>query len=165
MDGLLDIVRELTSADAQMPAVRPESSISRLHAKHHALARYIALDYSIEDAAIIAGYSPSGARSLLDDPTFNNLVEFYRGENADRALELGFKLKGLSNEAVEFLLEKFTDEEQRAKLTVNQAIEISKMTLDRTGHAPQTNSNVNVNINLADRLEAARKRVKVIEHE
>lgn len=167
MEIVFDIARELGQGDlarvGSMRATSAVSSISRLHAKHHALARYLALDYSMSDAAHIAGYSVSAAGALAGDPTFESLVDFYRGEHADKALELSLKINGLAKEAVDLLTEKLTEDDQRAKITVGQALEIAKLSLDRSGYAPQTKTEVNVNVNIADRLDAARKRMKTID--
>ena len=44
-------------------------------------------------------------------------------------------------------------------MTTGQLLDIVKMGADRTGHGPQTTAtNLNVNVDIAAKLEAARKR-------
>ena len=58
---------------------------------------------------------------------------------------------------------------EEKKISVGQLMELTKLGADRTGHGPQSSTNLNVRVDLADRLKAARQRVlergqQVIEH-
>lgn len=153
-------VKELTREDlAMLGAERGTQAppIKRLRERHHALARALAGGMSDTEAALITGYDISRVSILKSDPTFRELLEFYR-ENVDaQYAQLHEVLAGLSVDAAEHLRERL--EEQPEDVSIGQLVEIVKMAADRTGHGPQSSSvNVSIHANLADRLEAARRR-------
>ena len=153
------VVRELVATDlvllSQEKGSKP-SAIKRITERHHALARNIASGMSISEAAALQGYSLSRVSILQGDPAFKELLAFY-GEDANRPYrDLHVRLSGLAMDAAEELSVRL--EEEPEKVTVNQLMELTKLGADRTGFGPQT-SQLNVNVDLAGRLEAARKRV------
>ena len=167
----LHIARELTEADvarlaqtrASVPQVR--GPIERLTQKHHLLARYLAKGFSAQEASILSGHSPGYANTLKGDPTFEDLVAFYMDEREDVMEVLRAKLNGISMAAMDEIMERLADDEVRSKMTLAQLESFIKTTADRIGLGPQTKTETNVTVGIADRLEAARKRMKVIEHE
>ena len=155
------VVRELDKADIVLLAQEKgsvPSAIKRLSERHHALARNIASGMSPGEAAVLQGYSASRVSILQGDPAFKELLAFYR-EDAQRPYrDLHNRLSGLALDAAEELSLRLEDEPE--KVSIGQLVELTKMGADRTGHGPQTSSmNLNVNVDLAGRLEAARKRV------
>lgn len=158
------VVRTLTRTDLPLLVEVKGSKapvLKRLSDRHHALARHLAQGTPPGEAAIICGYDNSRVSILLDDPTFKELMEFYRSDLDRTYRGLHEKLFSLSMDAADLLDEKLQDEEERKKISIGQALEIVKMGADRTGYGPQaTNTNVNVNVDLANRLQAARERVK-----
>jgi hypothetical protein len=164
-----EVVRELDRADLVLLSaergVKP-SAVKRLTERHHALARTIANgSMKLGDAAVLHGYTLSRVSILQGDPAFQELLEFYRGE-ADRPYrDLHVRLSGLATDAAEELAVRLeedmqTEEIKEKKISVGQLMEITKLGADRTGHGPQTsNMNLNLNVDMAGRLEAARKRV------
>jgi hypothetical protein len=160
------VVRELDAADLVLlsseKGVKP-SAIKRLTERHHALARNLASGMPIGEAAVLQGYSLSRVSILQNDPAFNELLEFYR-EDAQRPYrDLHNRLSGLSMDAAEELASRLEEDMQAEdtkdkKVSIGQLLEITKMGADRTGFGPQSTS-VNFNVDLAGRLEAARKRV------
>lgn len=151
------VVRELTPTDLAAPKAKV-STIKRLSDRHHALARSVAAGLSNIECAAIHGYTPSTVSSLKGDPAFQELVEFYHAK-ADAAMaDLHVRLSGLSAIAAAILLERL--EENPEKFSAEELRELLKLGADRTGHGPQSkNTQVNINVNLADRLQAARQRV------
>ena len=113
------------------------------------------------DAALACGYVISRVSILKSDPAFQELLVFYR-EDTDRAYrDMHERMAGLSRDAVDELharLESDIEAEEK-KISVGQLLEIAKMGADRTGHGPQSSQTVNVNVGIANRLEAARRRV------
>jgi hypothetical protein len=49
-------------------------------------------------------------------------------------------------------------EDPDAAVPIGTRLEIAKFAADRIGHAPQVNTQVNINVDLSGRLERARKR-------
>lgn len=155
------VVRELDRADLVLLATEKgskPSAIKRITERHHALARSLAGGMKESDAAPLHGYSISRVSILKGDPAFKELLEFYR-EDAQRPYrDLHTRLAGIAIDAVEELSNRL--EEEPEKVTNGQLMEMAKLGADRTGHGPQTSSfNINANVNLASRLEEARKRV------
>lgn len=152
--------RELTAADLALLAsergVKP-TPIAQLRERHHALARCLAGGMSNAEASVITGYDPSRISILKSDPLFSKLVDDYKtmssGITADfveRANILGLTVVNRLQEAAE---------NEESPLSPATLLEIAKFAADRTGNAPTTKTqNVNVNVNLGDRLRAARER-------
>lgn len=164
------VVRELQQADLAVleteRGVKPQA-LTRLRERHHALARALASGMTEGEAAAVTGYDNSRISILKSDPAFQELLSFYRADVNAKYVEMHEILAGMSKDAALLLREKLEDEPD--DLSVNQLLEITKMGADRTGHGPSsTSTQVNVHVNMADRLEAARQRIakaKVIEHE
>lgn len=167
-------LRQLTEADLALLAtergVQP-SAIKRISDRHHALARCLAAGLSVPDACAITGYTPSRVSVLKGDPSFEELVSFYREGKGEKVEDLADKLVQVARDAVGILQDRM--ELEPDAIDVGTLIDLAKFGADRTGHGPQSRTtNVNVHVNLADRLSAARKRVSspptegpVIEHE
>lgn len=154
-------VRELDRADLALlgeeKGVKP-SAIKRLSFRHHSLARCLASGMKPGEAAVQCGYCISRVSILQDDPAFKELVQFYEVKVEQQYVDLHQRLSGLAQDAMEELQERLENEPE--KLSVGQLMELSKMGADRIGYGPQTSqTNVNFNVDLAGRLEAARKRV------
>lgn len=162
------VVRELDRSDLILldteKGSKP-SAVKRITERHHALARNLANGMSEQEAATFCGYSSSRISILKSDSAFKELLEFYR-EDAQRPYrDLHARLAGLSMDAAEELAFRLEDDMQTEelkdkKLTVGQLMEITKLGADRTGHGPSS-SQLNINVDLAGRLEAARKRVAI----
>lgn len=143
---------ELTAIDAMKP-------LTRLNYKHQLLARYIAKGYALEQASMLSGYSLHGARMVERDPSFQDLVKYYAGELEEYKEMLIVKLQAVSMEAVDELLERFSRDELREKMSIGQLEALIKLGSDRLGLAPASSrQEIDVNINIADKLETARKR-------
>lgn len=157
-----EVVRALDAADVALLQEEKGSAapaIKRLSERHHALARNLAGGMSPSEAAIVCGYSLSRVSILQDDPAFRELLEFYRADVQTQYRDLHVRLSGVAADALDVLQERLEDTPE--DLSVGQLIELSKLGADRTGYGPQTSqTNLNVNIDLASRLEAARKRVR-----
>ena len=154
-------VRELEPSDLVL--LREEkgsktSPLKRLSERHHALARNLAGGMAPGEAALMCGYVATRVSILLDDPAFRELVAFYRRDVNAQYRDLHQRLSGLALDAAEELAERL--EEEPEKISVGQLMELTKMGADRTGFGPQSSStNINVNVDLAARLQRARERV------
>lgn len=156
------VVRPLDRADLmllQEEKGSQPSALKRLSERHHALARNLAGGMAPGDAGILCGYSNSRVSILQDDPAFRELMEFYRNDVNAQYRDLHTRLSGLALDAADELAERL--EEDPTAFSVGQLMETVKMGADRTGFGPQSSStNLNVNVDMAGRLEAARKRVE-----
>ena len=155
-------VRPLDAADLTLLQEEKGSktpALARLSERHHALARNLASGMSPSQAALTCGYTLSRVSILQDDPAFKELLHFYRSDVELQYRDLHTRLSGLALDAADVLANRL--EEAPDEISTGQLMELTKMGADRTGFGPQSSStNVNVNVDLAGRLEAARKRVQ-----
>lgn len=163
--------RALTRDDlALIPQAREASDVNRvakLRDPHHRLARFLAAGLRMGEAAEKAGYSYNRAATLQKDPAFVELVAVYRGkitesfvESADTYHELLF-----SNmvKAERMLAEKIEAAEEEGEfLPTRDLIAISRDAADRTGYGKRQ-TNLNVNVDFAAKLEATIARSRQIE--
>jgi hypothetical protein len=157
-----EIVRDLERADMELLTQEKGSvapPLKRISDRHHALARNLAAGMSDTEAGLICGYTSSRISILKADPAFKNLMEFYREGVEEVYRDLHEQLSGLAKDAAAEIAMRL--EEEPEKVSMGQLMELTKMGADRTGHGPQTsNTNLNVNVDMAVRLEAARRRVQ-----
>lgn len=155
------VERDLTEADLALLAQGGSIEappLKRLTERHHGLARLLASGVKEGVAGALLGYSGSRVSILKSSPAFRELLELYRSEQDAVFLSTAEQLAGLSKDAILLLRERLEDEPE--KLTTGALMELVKLTADRTGFGPKSTQDVNVNVNLADRLEAARARAR-----
>lgn len=153
-------MRRLTEEDLRLLSEEKGSKpapLQRLRERHHALARNLAGGMRPEAAAAICGLSVSRVSILQGDPAFKDLVLFYRSEVEAQYAQVHEQLAGASLDALVILRERMEDTPDKIK--TETLMEVVKMGADRTGYGPTSKTDVNVNVNLASRLEEARKRV------
>lgn len=156
-------IRELSRED--LSAVRKKrtaSAVSKLRDPHHRLARLIASGLKVNEAAARAGFSAARAYVLHADPTFQNLVAEYRKDvqTSFVASQDDYYTTATANMLkAERQLAECLDkaDEEGELLPVRDLIAISRDAADRFGYGKKT-TNLNVNIDFAAKLEAARKR-------
>lgn len=157
----LAVTRELTPEDlhkAETTVKNVETPILRkVSARHHAMARRIASGQSLTEAAIASGYVPSRASLLRDDPTFQELVTFYREKYDAEYADFHEQMSGLATDAIIEMRDRFEQDPEQFKN--GQLLSIITATADRTGYGPSSKSEVNVTVGLADRLVEARRRI------
>jgi hypothetical protein len=162
-----DFVRELNEADLVLldaPRGVQSKPIAKLRDSHHALARALSAGMKPGEASLITGYSLSRISVLQGDPSFKELLEFYRGHQDTAYANLHDRMATLSMDALEELRERLDDHPE--EFTPGALLEMVKTLADRTGFAPTTKSlNMNVDLNsFADKLQAARKRAERPQH-
>lgn len=152
---------ELSRADVELLKVErglKAPTLKRLSDRHHALARDIAWGMTTSEAAVYHGYAYTRVCMLKADPSFQELVNHYRKIPDQHRADVIERMTGMTVDAVEELRRRLEDEPE--DMSVGQLIEITKLGADRTGSGPQSSSlNVHVHTGLAEKLEAARKRV------
>lgn len=160
------IVRELVPADLALleveRGVQKVPALKRISERHHRLARSFASGMSDTEASLVTGYTVSRISLLRDDPQMQELIAFCKNELKDHEAEITGRLIGVSVTALDEIADRLEDDEQRAKMSVGQLQELSKMGLDRVGHGPSTTTNQNhsITVDIASRTEAARKRIE-----
>ena len=152
------VVRELRASDIEMlkaaPAAQP--SIKRLSDRHHGVARLLASGASVSEAAAMSGYTPMRISMLQSDPAFQELLELYREKKDEVFQDTLLHMAGLSLDIVMELRDRLENDPE--SLSVEDLRRLLETTADRTGHGPSSKQEVNVNVNLAERLDAARRR-------
>ena len=138
------------------------NQIKRLRDTHHTLARSIASGMTQIEAANFCGRTPASVHILMQDPTFLELVETYRATQTHMEVSFLAKLKGVGLDALDEIQTRLdTEPEQFDPKALMSLVELSA---DRIGHGKQSSTtNLNVNVDLASRLEAARKRLVVLD--
>lgn len=156
------VVRELDPADMAALGVEKgskSSPIKRISERHHALARNLAGGMPEGEAALVCGLSLSRVSILKADSQFQDLMVFYRRDVDVVYKDAHAKLAGVASIALDEIQDRLEDNPQ--DVSMGQLIELAKLGADRTGNGPQSSTtNLNVNVDLANRLEAARKRVQ-----
>lgn len=156
-----EYVRSLTEADlALMEVERGEQKpphLKRLTQRHHALARALASGMRNWEAAMSAGYTESTVSILKNDPTFQNLVEFYKDAKDHEFRHVQAQMAGLASDLIESIADDLEDD----KLSPGQKLQAAALVLDRTGNGPASSSTVKHEhtLKIADRVSAARKRL------
>lgn len=157
----LDILRvrevrqdEMKMLEAPREKARP---LRRIGERHHALARALASGMPDWQASATTGYDHAYISILKADPTFRELLEFYRDKTNVQYEDMHAQLAGLSFDAIVELRHRL--EEQPEKLRSEELKELIRLGADRTGFGPSSRQEVNVNVGLAERLERARQRV------
>lgn len=156
----VSMIRELTDADLALlqteRAVKP-TLIKRVRDSHHALARALASGVHEAEAALIAGYCLSRISVLKNDPTFIELIEFYRREGAAKHGDFAERMIQMARMAQEELQDRLED--NPAQFEIDDLRKIMTDSADRAGYSPKSGKTVTVNLNFAGRLERARQRM------
>lgn len=135
-------------------------ALLRLSSRHHRLARMLAEGFSPGEAAIATGYVSSRVSILQDDPSFKELVSFYRAKVEEQFVGLQGRLADLAETAAGMLQERLED---GSDVDTDELMKIIALGADRTGHGPSSTQKHNVVFDFGSRLDAARTRLKQIE--
>lgn len=153
-------VRELDAADLALLGTErgiQAQPLKRIGERHHALARLLAQGTPPGEAGLIVGLTGSRVSILRSDPTFLELVDFYRADVQAAYRDMHETLAGLSLDAANELRERL--EEAPDDLTVTQLIELTKLGADRTGHGPSSTQEHKFSDGIAAKMQEARERV------
>ena len=156
-----EVVRELTQSDLALLAtergVQP-THVQRITDRHHALARCLASGMSATEAGLCTGYTGSRISVLRGDPAFEELIAFYRTDRGAEVQDLQAKFTALAKDATTEIQERL--ELDPASFGLDHLLDTVKLAADRSGNGPQSKTtNLNVNVNLGDRMKAARERI------
>lgn len=157
-----EVLRELTLSDLGLLAtersIQP-THVQRITDRHHALARCLATGMSATEAGLVTGYTASRISVLRGDPAFEELIAFYRDVKLEKVRDLNEKLTDVASEAASILLDRMDTDPD--KLGPDFLLDAVKVGADRTGFGPKQ-TNLNLNVNLGDRMKAARERAALL---
>lgn len=154
--------RELTPADLVLLSVEKGSkppALKRIRDAHHSIARLVSEGRPAAEISAITGYSQSRLSILKSDPAFAELVEFYRGAQNEVHADVTIRLQQALLNSIEIMNEKLEDT-PADEIKFKELRENIKVLADRTGFGPAKTTQVDVRIGFADRLEAARARMR-----
>lgn len=156
-------IRELHRADLTVLTLpRPEVSLQSMKDSHHQVARAVAAGLGNAEVAAVTGRSINRVSMLKRDPAFIELVAHYRGvitaEYVQAADPVIGYLRNNALKAAAMLSDKLDAAEEKDEfLPTRDLLGIAELGFDRTGYG-KVNKNVNINVDFAAQLEAARKR-------
>ena len=153
--------RDIESLSVERGVQKPKqlSSLSRLSERHRTLARLLACGKSSGEISTITGYTESRIAILKSDPAMKNLIKHYSEEVDIVFTQTNEKLAQVASTALDVIQDRLEDDEAVAAMSVAQLLEVVKTAADRSGNGPAMTQQVNVTVGIADRLEAARKRM------
>lgn len=145
---------------------RKQPAALRFRDSHHRLAWMFAAGLTVTEVAAKAGYSLGRVSLLHNDPAFQQLiaekrkmVELHRAEVVDDFEDL---IKSNMLKAERQLADKLDDADEKDEtLPTRDLIAISRDAADRTGYGKKS-TQVNVNVELASRLDKAIERSKSV---
>lgn len=157
-----EIVREITDADiarlVTTPAGTAPQEIKKITERHHMVARLLAAGTPEGEVAIITGYTLSRVSVLKGSPAMQELIALYKKAVDTEFVAVFDHLAGLSKDALTELRERLETEPE--KFSNKQLLEVLDATLDRTGHPRAKEVKQEVNVNIRDKLDAARIRAR-----
>ncbi len=156
-------IREVTRADlSHLQAPRPQGLVKSLRDSHHRVARAVAAGMSNGQVAETCGLSINRVSQLRSDPSFIELVAHYRSmlteewrETADPVSEYMRSNALKAEQLISDRLDKAMEEDETIPLS--QLVQVTSDRYDRLGYSKVTKS-VNLNVDFAANLEAARRR-------
>ena len=156
-------IRELAREDLSLlNETRPVVQLQALRDNHHRIARALAAGLDNQEVARLCGMSLNRISILKQDPAFKDLVAHYRGlvtaefvRSVDTYLEMA---TGNMLKAEAMLSDKLdAAADNNEFLPTRDLISISRDAADRFGYGKRQ-MNLNVNVDFAAQLEAARNR-------
>lgn len=156
-EATASFLRALEPSDIEMLKATPVARqvVKRLRNTHHAAARALAAGMRPREVSLITGYSLAYVSTLQNDPAFSDLVSFYKANLDAAAAGLYEMFSAFSKDVFEELRERF--EAEPDGMSNSFLLDMLKTFADRSGTGPRSTV-VNVNVDLAGRLEAARRR-------
>lgn len=156
-------LRSLARADLSvLLEKRPQKNLQSIRDTHHRVARAVAAGLPNHEVAQACGYSQNRIAMLKKDPAFQELVAHYRAivtaefvRSVDNYMEVAtanmLKAEVMISDKIDEALEK------NETLPMRDLIAIAGDRADRFGYG-KTRANINVNMDFAAQLEAARRR-------
>ena len=153
----LEIAGPVRVLDAPDPAAGKTPTLRRLRDSHHAVAKLLARGMTPLQVSLQTGYAPSRISTLQNDPAFRELLTFYHANQEAVAQEVEAQFLGIAKDLAQEIHERVLDAPE--DIPFDDLVDAYKTFADRAGFAPITRSvNKNLNVNIGERLDAARRR-------
>lgn len=127
----------------------PPQMLKTIRTSHHRVARFLADGMTPIQVAAITGYSVDRIYGLQQDTVFKGLLKHYTDAVEEHITDTAGLVLDLANDALGVLSERMESDSE--SFTVKELTELSKVTLDRSGHSPVHKSE-NLNINCSAEL-------------
>jgi len=150
-------VRDLTEDEVE--ARNAPVVLKRIRDSHLTVARLLAHGLTPIQVALQTGYAVSRISVLQRDPTFIELLDFFRLKEEEARSDFNARLQLVAEDATQELHERMQD----APETFSNAelLDVAKTYIDRAGFAPIQRSvtKTTVTHNIGERMDAAHKRL------
>ena len=138
---------------------RTTTSVQRMRASHHKVARLVAYGLTHVEVAALTGYTRERVNQLVGSPAMRELIDLYMDRVAEREaeqLDAYLELKTQNMIAAErHIADAFAEaDENDALIPIRTALAISADGADRLGYGKRQ-TNVNINADLGAALERA----------
>ena len=155
-------IREVARSDlSHLTEKRAPGYVQTLRDNHHRIARALASGLSNVQVAATCGIAVNSVSRFKADPTCAELIAHYRGVITSEWAQEDTVIEFLRSNALkaQAMLSDKLDEaaEKNEFLPTRDLLGIAELGLDRTGYG-KVNKNLNVNVDFAAKLEAARTR-------
>lgn len=141
-------------------------TLARLRGIHHDIARLLASGLAPAEVSAVTGYSPSRISTLQNDPSFKELLAYYKQKSDEVFIDVRKRLATLGLDASAELSDRLVDKPE--SFTNTQLIELTKASLDRAGYNPvakSLNASVSISSEELSELKSSlpQNNVKVLE--
>lgn len=152
----------LTNIKVPKEILPKPTEVERLREKHHIVARLAALGCTRGEIAQKTGFMYVSISRIFDSPAFRELITFYERQSADQFREAAYDYAAIAignmMTAETMISDKLNDALVTGEdLPTKELLAISRDGADRFGYGKR-NTQVNVNVDFATKLEAAIKR-------
>jgi hypothetical protein len=128
-----------------------EKDIGSIRARHHQVARLLALGLPESVVANLTGYQAATLSTLKQSPSMLELIEHYRAPGDNAVKVMGEKLRLLADMSLEALIAKA----ELGELTAQELLAAAKLGADRSGNGPMSKVDVDVTHALDEGLVSA----------
>lgn len=128
---------------------------------HHRAAQLLAAGMDENRVAVLCNYTPQRISQMKAVPAFADLLAYYKKQVDVEFADFVSSAAALSQDILQEIQRRMDEEPE--KISPSMLNEFLKTLADRSGNAPvQRSLNVNVNTDLAERMQAARARYRAI---
>lgn len=131
--------------------------LKKLRAKHHSVARLMAMGMSQRMVAGLTGYTEGYLSILLDTPAMTELCAIYQSQLTAGHELIAERLRTVGDAALQELEARLENKEARAKMDVHELTSILKTGMDRSGHGPQSKHHIVSEQHVFDHAELRRR--------
>lgn len=115
---------------------RGANSIKELRARHHEVARLLALGRSHAEISRRTGFAYNTINKLENSPAFQELLAKYQEQRTAQVFNLGELFHLVTEESLGRLLEVLDDPEWKENLSPQDLVKILTSSADRSGYSP-----------------------------